>query len=63
MSNYYTLTEDDVNRWLLRAFGRQWPVSWFMGRITDRDVGKRVYLRGGILQVENDEQLARRLGQ
>ncbi len=53
---HYTLTAEDVGKPHLRAFGQVWPVSGFLGRILPNDVGKRVYLRGGILQVENDEQ-------
>ena len=39
------------------------PLIQCMGRLLPRDVGKRVYDCGnGVWQVENDEQLARRLG-
>ena len=31
-----------------------------IGRVQPQDVGKRVYEVGGILQVENDEQMNRR---
>lgn len=41
--------------------GREYPVSTFIGRILKQDIGKRVYLVGGILQVENNEQRAERL--
>ena len=47
-------------RWFI-AFGRVWMALDFIGRILPGDVGKRVYQVGGILQVENDEQRARRL--
>lgn len=57
---FYTLTTEDVGRPTLRIFGRTWLVSGFIGRILPGDVGKRVYLVGGILQVENDEQRAAR---
>ena len=53
---HYTLTIEDVDKPHLKAFGRVWPVSGFLGRILPNDVGKHVYLRGGILQIENDEQ-------
>lgn len=59
-AEYYTLTRADVDRPVLRAFGRVWLVTNFIGHIHLRDVGKRVYLRDGVLQVENDEQRARR---
>lgn len=54
------ITARDVGRTLFQAFGRQWPVSGWIGHIGPRDVGKRVYLVGDILQVENDEQRAAR---
>lgn len=65
---FYTLTVDDVGKPTIRAFNRTWLVIGFIGRIMERDIGKRVYevypAGGGlsILQVENDEQLAERLG-
>lgn len=59
---YYTLTADDVGKPTIHAFGHTWLVMNFMGRVLDRDIGKRVYELGGILSVENDEQLAARLG-
>ena len=46
---------------VLRAFHRTWPTANFMGRILAKDVGKRVSLIDGIIQVESDEQLVRRL--
>lgn len=58
---FHTLTLADVGRPWLRAFGATWPVSGFIGRILADDVGKRVYLTDGILQVENDSQRAARL--
>lgn len=59
---YYTLTTDDVEQPILRCFGRPWLVHNFMGRVLTGDVGKRVYLSGDILQVENDEQRDSRTG-
>lgn len=53
---YYTITEHDVANFAIYCFEHSWPVDGFIGRILAQDVGKRVYLRGGILQVENDEQ-------
>lgn len=58
---YYTLSREDIGIAHLAAFGRLWPVSDFMGRILSGDVGKRVYLRDGVLQVENDEQRTARV--
>lgn len=61
LTNYFTIRHSDVSSFTIRAFGRAWPVQDFMGRIMLQDVGKRVYLRGGVLQVENHEQFAARL--
>ena len=57
----YTISRFDIGRTSIRAFGRVWLTSGFIGRILPRDVGKKVYLRGDILQVENDEQFSRRV--
>lgn len=51
----------NVGKATFHAFGRAWPVSGFIGRIMAQDVGKRVYLIDGILQVENNEQRQRRV--
>lgn len=56
----HEITSADVGRALLSIGGRQYPVSSFMGRILKGDVGKRIFLVGGVLQVENDEQRAKR---
>jgi hypothetical protein len=56
MTTYYTLKATDVNRANISCFGKIWQTSSFIGRVLPGDVGKRVYLRGDILQVENDEQ-------
>ena len=68
VDGYYTITADDVSRATIRAFGKVWPVSGFLGTVQRQDVGKRVYRvpmndqSGYILQVENNEQRAARLG-
>ena len=61
MRTHYELQPTDVGRPFLKAFGRAWPVSGFIGRVLLGDVGKRVYQVGGVLQVENDGQRAARL--
>lgn len=61
MRPYYELRTEDINRAVIKAFGRTWPVSNFLGRVLPGDVGKRVYQVGDILQVENDEQRDTRL--
>lgn len=61
MTTHYTLTVADIGKPYIRAFGKSWPVENFIGRILPGDVGKRVYQSDGILQVENDEQMAKRM--
>lgn len=58
---FYTLTENDVGRAAVRAFGKVWMASTFIGRVLPGDVGKRVYQVGDIVQVENDQQRDARL--
>lgn len=55
------ITQEDVGKGLFEFNGRKWSVREFIGRILKQDVGKRVYLKGDILQVENDEQRDKRL--
>ncbi len=62
MDRYREIVGADVGRRFFRAFGRTWQVQDFIGRILEQDVGKRVFLRGGVLQVENNEQRAARAG-
>lgn len=59
---FYTLAAEDVGSPVVFAFGRVWLVSGFLGRVLTGDVGKRVFLRSGILQVESDGQCAERKG-
>lgn len=61
MLRYETLARADVGRPTINAFGKVWPVSGFIGRILPTDVGKRIYLFGGVLQVESNEQQDKRL--
>lgn len=58
---FYELQGRDVGKAHLRCFGHVWSVSHFLGQVLPGDVGKRVFKRGGILQVENDAQRAARL--
>lgn len=55
---YYEIQPEDVGKRYIEAFGLRRGVGDFIGTILGRDVGKRVYLRDGVLQVENDEQYA-----
>ncbi len=67
MKQFYTITENDVGKARLKAFGLSWSVAEFIGHIMSQDVGKRVYRvrtannEGSILQVENNEQRAVRM--
>ena len=58
---YRIIQKLDVGRSTIKAFGRNWPVVNFMGDIQPNDVGKRIYLVGDILQVENNEQRDKRV--
>ncbi len=58
--DFYEIKQSDVGRPHIKAFNHVWPVSNFIGRVMDIDVGKRVYQRGEILQVENQEQFETR---
>ena len=60
-NDFITIGPEHVGRPWIKAFGQTWMTCDFMGRILPQDVGKRIYLRHGILQVENDEQRAKRL--
>ena len=57
----YTITEADVGRFAIHAFGQVQVVADFLGRVLPIDVGKLVYRRGDVLQVENDAQRSARL--
>jgi len=57
---YETITARNVGRVFFQAFGRKWRVADFMGRITVRDIGKRVFLVNGALRVETDDELRAR---
>lgn len=59
--SYYEITKKDIGRRTIKAFGKTWRCEEFIGRILPGDVGKRVFRRGEIVQVENDEQRAKRL--
>jgi hypothetical protein len=58
---WVTITHHHVSNPFFHAFGNVWSTSDFIGRILLSDVGKRVYLVKGILQVESDEQKYERL--
>jgi hypothetical protein len=53
LPNPYEIRQKDMGRLL----------DWFeFGRVIKSDVGRKVYVRGGILQMESLEQMARRKG-
>lgn len=58
----YTIRQQDVGYGMVHTpDGKRLYLHSAIGRVLACDVGKRVYLVGDVLQVENDEQLARRL--
>jgi hypothetical protein len=57
---FYELQPADVGRVRIECFGKTWPVGPLV-RVLPLDVGKRVYCRSGVLQVENEEQRRFRL--
>lgn len=59
---FYTITADDVGKVSHKIHGRTWLASSWIGQVLPGDVGKRVYLVGDVLQVENDEQRDQRVG-
>ena len=61
MRKFQEITPADVGQAIFHAFGKAWQASGFIGAILPCDVGKRVYLIGDILQVENDDQRRARI--
>jgi hypothetical protein len=59
-TTFIMIQSRDIGRPTIKAFGRTWLVANFIGRVLPGDVGKRVYLVGDILQVENTQQRDRR---
>ncbi len=63
----HTITEADIGARNIKVpckdcgHGEQIGVTVLMGRIFPHDVGKRIYKVGKIFQVENQEQLEKRL--
>lgn len=55
------ITKEMIGKQIVKFGNRSFLVCDFMGQIYNHDVGKRVYLNHGVLQVENDEQRDRRL--
>ena len=60
---FYTIKKSDIGKATIKAFGRRWSVVDVIGHIGPYDIGKRVIQTSpGVLQVENDAQMRRRLG-
>lgn len=55
------ITAADVGKATFKARGITYRTCDFIGQVLPSDVGKRVYLVGDVLQVENDEQRDARL--
>lgn len=58
---YYTLTEADVGKRFLRFGGKTHVLANSIGYVQKRDVGKRLYLRNGLIYMESDEQYQKRV--
>ena len=61
MRQFYTITEGDVGKRHLRAFGSTVPLDEVMGYVMPHDVLKRIYKAGGIFQVESNAQRDKRV--
>lgn len=56
---FYEIAAKDVGKWIVKVGRERWHIGF---PILSRDVGKRAYQADdGLIQVENDEQRARRL--
>jgi hypothetical protein len=53
----HTISAADIGKRTIRIEDRPRSVADFIGHVMPRDVGKRVYVVGDVLQVENDIQL------
>jgi hypothetical protein len=51
LPNPYEIQESDLNKQL---------DIWDFGKVTESDIGKLVYLRNEIIQIENNEQMEKR---
>jgi len=60
-TSYYEIMDTDVGKSTIHMNGKPYYVQYVIGQIMSQDVGKRVYERDNVLQVENDEQRDKRL--
>ena len=61
MRQFYTITEEDVGKRHLHAFGSTVPLDEVMGYVMPHDILKRIYKVGDIFQVESDAQRDKRV--
>ena len=66
MTRFYTIRVGDIGAKFLKlptSIGtkRVVPLDSFLGYVQKCDVGKRIYLTGGIYQVESIEQMKKRI--
>ncbi len=59
MKHVYTIAASDVGKPTITFGGVSWLVSSFLGQILPGDVGKRVFLNRGTLQIENKQRAKR----
>lgn len=57
---YETIKDIHVGRKALVLFHRLWLVHNSVGQITEKDIGKRIYLVNNVVQLESDEQFEKR---
>lgn len=58
----HTITSSDIGHSIVTTdYGPKVALSGTLGYVQPHDVGKRLYLVDGVVQVENDAQLTERL--
>lgn len=60
--NFITLTSRHIGKRTIKAFGKSWFVSDFIGQILPQDVGRRVFDKGDYLAAEDNKHMKERLG-
>lgn len=59
-AEYYTITANDIGKTSFWFHGFQ-RFTDVIGRVLPQDIGKRIYERNGVMQVENQEQFEKRI--
>lgn len=59
--NFYEIQYSDIGKRNINAFGTVCAIGSLLGYVRRVDVGKRIYLVDGVMQVESDEQRDARL--